>query len=68
MSLKERRSVSSTGGSTPRQEKMVVERSNSSANVDSSVSIISEKSSYCLGIIDTFAILLVACNISIIML
>ncbi|XP_069985419.1 phosphofurin acidic cluster sorting protein 1 isoform X3 [Penaeus vannamei] len=36
MSLKERRSVSSTGGSTPRQEKMVVERSNSSANVDSS--------------------------------
>lgn len=38
MSLKERRSVLSTGGSTPRQEKMVVERSNSSANVDSSVS------------------------------
>ncbi|XP_042882605.1 phosphofurin acidic cluster sorting protein 1-like isoform X3 [Penaeus japonicus] len=36
MSLKERRSVLSTGGSTPRQEKMVVERSNSSANVDSS--------------------------------
>ncbi|XP_045609461.1 phosphofurin acidic cluster sorting protein 2 isoform X4 [Procambarus clarkii] len=36
MSLKERKSISSTGGSTPRQEKMVVERSNSSANVDSS--------------------------------
>ncbi|XP_064118326.1 phosphofurin acidic cluster sorting protein 1-like isoform X9 [Macrobrachium nipponense] len=36
MSLKERRSISSTGGSTPRQEKMVVERSNSSANADAS--------------------------------
>ncbi|XP_069941272.1 phosphofurin acidic cluster sorting protein 2 isoform X4 [Cherax quadricarinatus] len=36
MSLKERKSITSTGGSTPRQEKMVVERSNSSANVDSS--------------------------------
>ncbi|XP_063859022.1 phosphofurin acidic cluster sorting protein 1-like isoform X3 [Scylla paramamosain] len=36
MSLKERKSISSTGGSTPRQEKTAVERSNSSANVDSS--------------------------------
>lgn len=36
MSLKERRSISSAGGSTPRQEKMVVERSNSSANADAS--------------------------------
>ncbi|XP_050716725.1 phosphofurin acidic cluster sorting protein 1-like isoform X2 [Eriocheir sinensis] len=36
MSLKERKSISSTGGSTPRQEKTAVERTNSSANVDSS--------------------------------
>ncbi|KAK7071386.1 hypothetical protein SK128_006386, partial [Halocaridina rubra] len=36
MSLKERRSISSAGGSTPRQEKMIVERSNSSATVDTS--------------------------------
>ncbi|CAL4121819.1 unnamed protein product, partial [Meganyctiphanes norvegica] len=36
MSLKERRSISSIGGSTPRQEKQPVERSNSTANADSS--------------------------------
>ncbi|KAK4316071.1 hypothetical protein Pmani_012715 [Petrolisthes manimaculis] len=36
MSLKERKSITSTGSSTPRQEKMAVERSNSSANVDAS--------------------------------
>lgn len=38
MSLKERKSITSIS-STPRQEKMAVERSNSSANVDASVSL-----------------------------
>lgn len=68
MSLKERRSVSSTGGSTPRQEKMVVERSNSSANVDSSVSQYFLEKRSCLGFIGIYAIVLVVCNIRMIML